>query len=163
MMPPLRDENLDAEESLRIQTNGLIESYANQQASDFLTSPVRNLVHTETKVAFATSITKLYKEMAILAYELWSRRPEIKLTTLHDTTPLVFSARNNRFELDYLVRTEEYGDDYDNDYGEVVLNGKPIIAITHPLLQRFGTDKATDYDKGEVWINGLVWFDSGVS
>lgn len=82
---------------------------------------------------------------------------------MHNTTLLVFSARNKRFELDSLVKTEDYSVDYDDHYDEVVLNSKPIIAITHPLLQRFDTDEATDYDKGEVWISGMVWFDSGVS
>jgi len=70
MMPLLRDNNSDVEEGLRIQTNDLIKSYANQQVSDFLASPARLLVRIETEVEFTTRITKFYNEMAILAYEL---------------------------------------------------------------------------------------------
>lgn len=150
LLPPVREDTTEEERNLRRTTEGFVEAAANHHASAFLASPATLLM-----IGQSTSVTeklrKIFKDAAKLAYALWTRRTEMKCTTLNDVKDLLFDPDSEIFEPDGLVRYEDHQD---------LLEGRKVTIMVHPLLQAFGSDEATDYDQARTWAKGVVWLNS---
>ncbi|KAH8808654.1 hypothetical protein F5884DRAFT_636787, partial [Xylogone sp. PMI_703] len=151
LMPPLRHDTSETEKKMHSRTEAVIGRIANQAASDFLKSPARHLVNSETKANFAFKLQNIFREAALISYMLWTQRTHMRFRTLHQLAPLIFNGNTSRFTADNLVRYEGQ---------EERLKGSVVTVMVHPLLEVYGTDEAEDYEKGRVWAAGVVWFDN---
>ena len=151
LLPPLRPNSNDGEKELHSWTKKMIAKVSEQQASSFMGSSARFLISNDAKPNSFKKLKAIYHEAATLSYQLWTRRTITKCYTLHEMDYPTFDIDNPHLEPHTSVRYDEHDD---------LLKDKPITLIVHPLLQFYGTDEATDYDKGTLWVPAEVWLDS---
>ena len=151
LLPPLRSNSKDGEESLHSLTEGMIANVSERQALDFLAGPARHLINGEAKTTHTTKLKAIYHDAATVSYMLWTRRTTMRCFTFHELGHLTFDAESPHLVPHTLVRFEEHDDQ---------LRDRPITVIVHPLLQAYGTDEARDYDNCRVWAPAEVWLDS---
>jgi hypothetical protein len=150
-MPPLQNDISDGEKKLHYTTEEDIARVAQQQATAFLAGPASFLVENNTKSDVANKLRKIYNEAARQSYMLWTRRTEMRCSTLRDIELQGFDAECPFFDPDTLMRHEDHEDQ---------LKDRPVTVLVHPLLKVAGTDEAKEYDQERVWAKGVVWLDS---
>jgi hypothetical protein len=150
-MPPLLNDISEGEKNLHHQIEEAIARVAQQQATTFLAGPASFLVENNTKSDVAHKLKKIYDEAARQSYKLWTRRTEMRCSTLRDIEQPGFDPECSFFDPDTLMRHEDHEDQ---------LKDKPVTVLVHPLLEVAGTDEAKDYDQERVWVKGVVWLDS---
>ncbi|KIM93145.1 hypothetical protein OIDMADRAFT_138389 [Oidiodendron maius Zn] len=151
LMPPLRDDNSEAEKCLRSKTEDLIAQVADQKALAFLASPAHHLINTDMRSRLTPKLQKIFSDAASLSYMLWTQRGSMRCRTLRDLTPLTFEGESAQFSADVLVK-------YDGN--EERLAGREVTVVVHPLLEVCGSADAEDYDKWRVRAEAVVWFDN---
>ena len=150
-MPPLRNDMPDGEKKLHHSTKEAISGVAKQQATAFLAGPASFLVKNSNKSDVTHKLKKIYDEAASQSYMLWTRRTEMRCSTLRDIERLGFDAECPKFDPDHLMRHEDHEDQ---------LKDRPVTVLVHPLLEVAGTDEAKDYNHEQVWAKGVVWLNS---
>lgn len=150
-MPPLRNDISDGEKKLHYTIEEAIARVAQQQATAFLAGPASFLIEKNTKFDVAHKLKKIYDEAARQSYMLWTRRTEMRCSTLRDIALPGFDAECPFFDPDNLMKHEGCEDQ---------LKDLPLTVLVHPLLEVAGTDEAKDYDQERVWVKGVLWLDS---
>jgi hypothetical protein len=146
----MRTGNTDGERVLYQTTNEAIAKLAEQHASRFVNSAVRNLINFGNPNL--KKLKSIYQEAVLIAYMLWTRRTTMEVLTLSDMEhPPTFDVSDTQLKPHPLVHPDDYDDK---------LKGRPITLIVHPLLRVYGTDDGRDYDRARVWVPAEVWFDA---
>ncbi|KAF4626852.1 hypothetical protein G7Y89_g11302 [Cudoniella acicularis] len=140
-MPPLRNEMSDGEKKLHHTIEEAIARVAQQQATAFLAGLASFLVESNTKSDVAHKLKNIYGKTANQSYMLWTRRTEMRCSTLRDVEQPGFDAKCPFFEPDTLMRHEDHEDQ---------LKDRPVTVLVHPLLEVAGTDEANDYDQEQL-------------
>lgn len=150
LMPPLRNNISEGERKLHHKIEEALARVAQQRATVFLTGPASFLIEKNTKSDVTPKLQNIYNEAVKQSYMLWTRRTEMKCSTLRDIEQPGFDVESPFFDPDNLMRPEDHADQ---------LKDRPITVLVHPLLEVAGTDEAIDYDQKRVWAKGVVWLD----
>jgi hypothetical protein len=149
LLPPLHVGNTEGEKVLHQYTKQMITRVAGLRASRFVASSAGYLMDTNT--ADIQKLNTIYKEAALVAYMLWTRKIGMRLWTLSDMGTPTFDVEDSRFKPHTMVHPDDYNDK---------LKGRNITLIVHPLLQVYGTDEGKDYDSERVWVPAEAWFNT---
>ncbi|KAG4427172.1 hypothetical protein IFR05_017345, partial [Cadophora sp. M221] len=154
LMPPLRDNMSDGEKKLHHIMNEAIGRVAQEQAEAFLAGPASLLVKNSTESDVVHKLKNIYDEAVRQSYMLWTRRTEMRCSTLRDIQLPGFDAESPFFDPDNFMRHESHGDQ---------MKDRAVTVLVHPMLKVAGTDEAKNYDQERVWVKGVVWLDSKVT
>ncbi|KAJ8057845.1 hypothetical protein OCU04_013031 [Sclerotinia nivalis] len=153
LLPPLATDTSEEEKKLRVLTEEMIFKVADREASIFLEGAAQYLMDNEALAKFSDKLYPIYREAAIMSYNLWARRTKLVCRTLHGGMRgrPVFHPNSKEMIAHSSV-------DYDSHADQ--LKGKAISIILHPCLKVYGTDDGKDYHQGRVWAPAEVWLDS---
>ncbi|KAF7866850.1 hypothetical protein EAF04_005691 [Stromatinia cepivora] len=141
------------EKKLRILTEEKIFKVADRKASIFLEGAAQYLMNNEALGKFGDKLYPMYREAAIISYNLWTRRTKLVCYTLHGgmgSRP-VFQPNGKEMIAHSSVAYDSHEDQ---------LEGRAISIILHPCLKVRGTDDGKDYHQERVWAPAEVWLDS---
>ncbi|CAD6450064.1 554c94d3-3607-4c4c-8197-ebb64585b157 [Sclerotinia trifoliorum] len=149
-LPPVETGTSEGGKELHAETEYMIGNAAYKQAWIFLHSAAKYLIDDDQ---LRDKIFPIYREAAMVSYNLWTRRTKLVCYTLHDDTgsrPL-FHPNSKDMIAHSSVDYESHADQ---------LEGRAISIILHPCLKVYGTDDGKDYHQGRVWAPAEVWLDS---
>ncbi|EDO01359.1 predicted protein [Sclerotinia sclerotiorum 1980 UF-70] len=149
-LPPMKTGTSEGGRKMHARTEYMIENEAYRQALNFLHGAAKHLIEDDQ---LRENIFSIYREAAIISYNLWTRRTKLVCYTLHDGmgSRLLFHPNSKDMTAHSSV---DYGSHADQ------LKGRPISIILHPCLMVYGTDDGKDYHQGRVWAPAEVWLDS---